>query len=43
MRRVSFLTSMELILTPNCNILHSHANDMNSLKSCFLGGKRLQL
>ena len=26
------LTSMELILMPNINLLHSHSNDMNCLR-----------
>ena len=30
------LTSTELILTPDCNLLHLHSNDMNSLKIVFL-------
>ena len=30
------LTSMELILIPNCSLFYLHSNDMNSLKSLFL-------
>ena len=31
------LTSMNWIPTPNCSLLYLHSNDMNSLKSVFLG------
>ena len=36
MLNVCLLTSTELILTPDCNLLHLHSNDMNSLKIVFL-------
>ena len=29
------LTSVELILVPNCSILYLHSNNINSLKSLF--------
>ena len=31
MRSFCLLTSMELILTPNCSLLYLQSNDMNSL------------
>ena len=33
MRSFCLLTSMELILGPNCSLLHLRSNDTNSLKS----------
>ena len=42
MRNFCLLTSMELILTPNCSLLYLHSNDINSLKSFTLKKKLLQ-
>ena len=36
---VCLLTSMELILIPNCSLLYLHSNNMNSLKSIFMKKK----
>ena len=33
------LTSMELILIPNCSLLYLHSNDVNHLKSFILKEK----
>ena len=39
MHSFCLLTLMELILIPNCGLLHLHSNDMNSLNSSFLEKK----
>ena len=36
MRNFCLLTSIELVLIPNCSLLNLHSNDINSLKSSFL-------
>ena len=40
MRSFCLLTSMELILIPNCSLLYLHSNDMNSFEK-FILEKRL--
>ena len=40
MHSFCLLTSMELILIPNCSLLYLHSNDMNSSKSLFLKKKK---
>ena len=39
MRNFCLLTTMELILIPNCSLLYLHYNGMNNLESLFLKKK----
>ena len=36
MHSFCLLTSVELILVPNCSLLHVHSNNMNSLINVFM-------